>query len=183
MAAPEMNRLTTAAGAPVPNNQNSQTAGAGGPVLLQDHHLLEKLAHFNRERIPERVVHAVGIGAGGTFEVTKDVTQYTQAKFLSEIGKQTEVFVRFSTVAGSQGAPDTARDPRGFAVKFYTEDGNYDLVGQQHARCSSSAIRSSSRTSSTPRSPTRGPRSGAGQRLGLLRALAGTHPPVHLAVR
>src|SRR6476469_2193752 len=129
MAAPEVNRLTTAAGAPVPNNQNSQTAGAGGPVLLQDHHLLEKLAHFNRERIPERVVHAVGIGAGGTFEVTKDVTQYTRAKFLSEIGKQTEVFVRFSTVAGSQGAPDTARDPRGFAVKFYTEDGNYDLVG------------------------------------------------------
>ena len=102
---------------------------AGGPVLLQDHHLLEKLAHFNRERIPERVVHAVGIGAGGTFEVTQDVTQYTRAKFLSEIGKKTEVFVRFSTVAGSQGAPDTARDPRGFAVKFYTEDGNYDLVG------------------------------------------------------
>jgi catalase len=129
MAAPEVNKLTTAAGAPVPNNQNSQTAGADGPVLLQDHHLLEKLAHFNRERIPERVVHAVGIGAGGTFEVTKDVTQYTRAKFLSEIGKQTEVFVRFSTVAGSQGAPDTARDPRGFAVKFYTEDGNYDLVG------------------------------------------------------
>ncbi|MEP6563457.1 MAG: catalase, partial [Nakamurella sp.] len=129
MVAPEVNRLTTAAGAPVPNNQNSQTAGAGGPVLLQDHHLLEKLAHFNRERIPERVVHAVGIGAGGTFEVTKDVTQYTQAKFLSQIGKQTEVFVRFSTVAGSQGAPDTARDPRGFSVKFYTEDGNYDLVG------------------------------------------------------
>jgi catalase len=129
MATPAVNRLTTAAGAPVPNNQNSQTAGADGPVLLQDHHLLEKLAHFNRERIPERVVHAVGIGAGGIFEVTKDVTQYTEAKFLSEIGKQTEVFVRFSTVAGSQGAPDTARDPRGFAVKFYTEDGNYDLVG------------------------------------------------------
>ena len=98
-------------------------------MLLQDQHLLEKLAHFNRERIPERVVHAGGIGAGGTFEVTEDVTQYTRAKFLSEVGKQTEVFLRFSTVAGTLGAPDAVRDPRGFAVKFYTEDGNYDLVG------------------------------------------------------
>ena len=127
--APATSTLTTMAGAPVPDNQHSETAGRSGPVLLQDHHLLEKLAHFNRERIPERVVHAVGIAAGGVFEVTQDVTKYTRAAFLSEVGKQTEVFARFSTVAGSQGAPDTARDPRGFALKFYTEEGNYDLVG------------------------------------------------------
>ncbi|AZI57547.1 catalase [Nakamurella antarctica] len=122
-------RLTTAAGTPVADNQNSQTAGPNGPILLQDHHLIEKLAHFNRERIPERIVHAVGSGMHGEFVVTHDVTQYTRAAFLSEIGKTTEVFARFSTVAGSQGAPDTARDPRGFSVKFYTEEGNYDLVG------------------------------------------------------
>ncbi len=126
---PPTRTLTTAVGAPVPDNQHSETAGPAGPVLIQDHHLLEKLAHFNRERIPERVVHAVGVGSYGSFEVTADVTKYTRAAFLSEIGKQTEVFARFSTVAGSQGAPDTARDPRGFALKFYTEEGNYDLVG------------------------------------------------------
>lgn len=121
--------LTTEAGAPVGDNQHSQTAGAAGPVLLQDHHLIEKLARFNRERIPERVVHAVGSGAHGFFEVTHDVTAYTKMKMLAEIGKRTEVFVRFSTVAASKGGPDLARDPRGFAVKFYTEDGNYNLVG------------------------------------------------------
>ena len=121
--------LTTEAGAPVADNQNSETAGVGGPVLIQDQFLLEKLAHFNRERIPERVVHARGAGAYGTFTVTADVTKYTRAKFLSEVGKETEVFVRFSTVAGNLGAPDAVRDPRGFAVKFYTEEGNYDLVG------------------------------------------------------
>ncbi len=121
--------LTTESGAPVQDNQHSQTAGPSGPVLLQDQHLLEKLARFNRERIPERVVHAVGIAAFGVFEVTHDVTQYTRARFLSEVGKQTEVLARFSTVAGSKGAPDTARDPRGFAIKLYTQDGNYDLVG------------------------------------------------------
>ncbi|WP_165986119.1 catalase [Streptomyces sp. YIM 98790] len=121
--------LTTEAGAPVADNQNSQTAGAGGPVLIQDQLLIEKLAHFNRERIPERVVHARGAGAYGTFTVTADVTGYTRAKFLSEIGKETEVFLRFSTVAGSLGAADAVRDPRGFALKFYTEEGNYDLVG------------------------------------------------------
>lgn len=121
--------LTSEAGAPVTDNQNSQTAGPNGPVLLQDQHLTQKLAHFNREEIPERIVHAVGIAAGGTFEVTHDVTAYTTARFLAEVGKRTEVFTRFSTVAGSRGAPDSVRDPRGFAVKFYTEDGNYDLVG------------------------------------------------------
>ncbi|NYI06290.1 catalase [Allostreptomyces psammosilenae] len=121
--------LTTEAGAPVADNQNTETAGVGGPLLFQDQYLFEKLAHFNRERIPERVVHARGAGAYGTFTVTGDVTKYTKAKFLSEIGKQTEVFLRFSTVAGSLGSADAVRDPRGFAVKFYTEEGNYDLVG------------------------------------------------------
>ncbi|WP_184346644.1 catalase [Streptomyces olivoverticillatus] len=121
--------LTTESGAPVADNQNSETAGLGGPVLVQDQLLLEKLAHFNRERIPERVVHARGAGAYGTFTVTADVSRYTRAKFLSEVGKQTETFLRFSTVAGNLGAADAVRDPRGFALKFYTEEGNYDLVG------------------------------------------------------
>jgi catalase len=122
--------LTTEAGAPVPHNQHAQTAGPKGPVLLQDFHLLEKLARFNRERIPERVVHAVGAGAHGHFEVTHpDVARFTRMKMFAEKGKKTEVFARFSTVAGSRGAADTARDPRGFALKFYTEDGNWDLVG------------------------------------------------------
>ncbi|MBX9567332.1 MAG: catalase [Candidatus Obscuribacterales bacterium] len=122
-------RLTSESGAPVVDNQNSQTAGANGPIVMQDHHLIEKLARFDRERIPERVVHARGSGAYGFFEVTKDVSKWTKAKFLGQIGKKTEVFVRFSTVALESGSPDTVRDPRGFAVKFYTEDGNYDLVG------------------------------------------------------
>lgn len=122
-------RLTTQSGAPVEDNQNSKTAGKRGPVLMEDVHLVEKLAHFNRERVPERVVHAKGAGAYGYFEVTHDVTGYTKAKFLSEIGKRTEAFIRFSTVAGERGAADADRDPRGFAVKFYTEDGNYDIVG------------------------------------------------------
>lgn len=121
--------LTTAFGSPVGNDQNSLTAGQRGPVLMQDVHLLEKLAHFDRERIPERVVHAKGAGAGGYFEVTEDVTKYTKAKFLSKVGKRTEVFARFSTVGGEKGSADAARDPRGFAVKFYTEEGNYDFVG------------------------------------------------------
>jgi catalase len=123
------NLLTTESGAPVADNQNSQTAGPSGPLLIQDHHLIEKLARFERERIPERVVHAKGSGAYGYFEVTADVTPWTKAAFLREIGKRTEVFVRFSTVAGERGSADTVRDPRGFAMKFYTEDGNYDLVG------------------------------------------------------
>ena len=121
--------LTTASGAPVGNDQNTITAGNRGPVLMQDIHLMEKLAHFNRERIPERVVHAKGAGAFGYFEVTNDVTRYTRAKLLSEAGKRTEVFVRFSTVGGEKGSADSARDPRGFAVKFYTEEGNYDMTG------------------------------------------------------
>ncbi|MDR1924296.1 MAG: catalase, partial [Planctomycetaceae bacterium] len=121
--------LTTQAGAPVGDNQNIQTAGSRGPALLQNVWLLEKLAHFNRERIPERVVHAKGSGAYGTLTITKDITNFTRAKIFSQIGKQTPLFLRFSTVAGERGAADTERDVRGFAVKFYTDEGNWDLVG------------------------------------------------------
>ena len=121
--------MTTSAGAPIADNQNSLTAGARGPALLQDWQLIEKLAHQNRERIPERVVHAKGWGAHGTFTVTQDVTRFTRAKLFAEIGKKTEVIARFSTVAGEMGAADAERDVRGFALKFYTEEGNWDLVG------------------------------------------------------
>ena len=122
-------QLTTAVGIPVPDNQNSLTVGARGPVLLEDFHLLEKTQHFNRERIPERVVHAKGAGAYGYLRVTADVTRWTKAKLFSQVGKTTEAFVRFSQVAGEKGSADAVRDPRGFAVKLYTEEGNYDIVG------------------------------------------------------
>lgn len=122
-------KLTTASGRPYAENENSQTAGARGPILLQDYILHEKMAHFNRERIPERVVHAKGSGAHGIFTVTNDITKYTRAKIFSQVGKQTPIFLRFSTVGGEKGLADTERDPRGFALKFYTEDGNWDLVG------------------------------------------------------
>ncbi len=121
--------LTTAGGAPVADNQNSLTAGPRGPLLVQDWQLFEKHAHFNRERLPERVVHAKGSGAYGTLTVTHDVTQYTKAKVFSKIGGQTECFLRFSTVAGERGAADAERDVRGFALKVYTEEGNWDVVG------------------------------------------------------
>ncbi len=127
-----MNKLqqqTTAAGIPVPDNQTSLTAGERGPTLLQDHFLLEKLAHFNRERIPERVVHAKAAGAHGTFTVTNDITKYTKASIFAKVGKQTSMIGRFSTVAGEKGSADTVRDVRGFALKFYTDEGNWDLVG------------------------------------------------------
>jgi catalase len=122
-------RLTTVFGAPVVDNQNVVTAGKRGPQLLQDVWFLEKLAHFDREVIPERRMHAKGSGAYGTFTVTKDITKFTRAKIFSQVGKKTECFVRFSTVAGERGAADAERDIRGFAVKFYTEEGNWDLVG------------------------------------------------------
>jgi catalase len=125
----ENRKLTTASGRPYAEHENTQSAGPRGPLLLQDYILHEKLAHFNRERIPERVVHAKGSGAFGTFTVTHDITKFTRAKLFSEIGKQTRIFLRFSTVGGEKGSADTERDPRGFAVKFYTEDGNFDLVG------------------------------------------------------
>jgi catalase len=121
--------LTTAAGAPVVDNLNIMTAGPRGPALLQDVWLIEKLAHFDREVIPERRMHAKGSGAFGTFRVTHDISRFTRAKIFSEIGKETPMFLRFSTVAGERGAADAERDIRGFAVKFYTEEGNWDLVG------------------------------------------------------
>ena len=124
-----MNKLTTVAGAPVVDNQNSQSAGPRGPLMLQDVWLLEKLAHFDREVIPERRMHAKGSGAFGTFTVTHDISRYTKAQLFSDIGKQTDIFIRFSTVAGERGAADAERDIRGFAIKFYTEQGNWDLVG------------------------------------------------------
>ncbi|OZJ05069.1 hypothetical protein BZG36_02101 [Bifiguratus adelaidae] len=127
--APNNNVLTTGNGNPVDNNQTSLTAGPDGPVLIQDFHLIDKLAHFDRERIPERVVHAKGAAAHGYFEVTHDISHLTKAKFLNQLGKRTPVFLRFSTVGGEKGSADTARDPRGFAIKFYTEEGNWDMVG------------------------------------------------------
>lgn len=125
----EQEQLTTAHGAPIADNQNSLTAGPRGPLLMQDYQLLEKMATFNRERVPERVVHAKGSGAFGTFTVTNDVTAYTKASIFGAVGKQTPVLLRFSTVAGEHGAADAERDVRGFAVKFYTDEGNWDLVG------------------------------------------------------
>lgn len=123
------NELTTASGAPVGDNQNVQTAGPRGPMLLQDAWFMEKLAHFDREVIPERRMHAKGSGAYGTFTVMHDISKYTKAAIFSDVGKKTDLFVRFSTVAGERGAADAERDIRGFAIKFYTEEGNWDLVG------------------------------------------------------
>ncbi len=125
----KLDRLTTTNGCPVADNQNIKTAGPRGPLLLEDFWLLEKLAHFDREVIPERRMHAKGSGAYGSFTVTQDISRYTKAKLFSEVGKQTEVFARFSTVAGERGAADAERDIRGFALKFYTEEGNWDMVG------------------------------------------------------
>ncbi len=121
-------RTTTDAGIPAGSDEHSLTVGPDGPILLQDHYLIQKMAQFNRERVPERVVHAKGGGAHGFFEVTEDVTQYCKADFLKP-GKRTPLFIRFSTVAGELGSADTVRDPRGFAIKFYTDEGNYDMVG------------------------------------------------------
>lgn len=125
----EKKNLTLTNGAPVADNQNVLTAGERGPMVMQDVWFLEKLAHFDREVIPERRMHAKGSGAYGTFTTTHDITKYTKARLFSEIGKKTEVFVRFSTVAGERGAADAERDIRGFAIKFYTDEGNWDIVG------------------------------------------------------
>ena len=122
--------MTTNEGYPVNDDENSQTVGEGGPTLLQDFQFIEKMAHFDRERIPERVVHAKGTGSFGYFQVYGPMTNYTKARFLRDPSKKTPVFVRFSTVAGGRGSADTVRDVRGFATKFYTEEGNYDLVGK-----------------------------------------------------
>ena len=125
----DQKKLTNNVGAPVADNQNVMTAGPRGPMLLQDVWFLEKLAHFDREVIPERRMHAKGSGAHGKFTVTHDISQYSKANIFAQVGKETEVFVRFSTVAGERGAADAERDIRGFAIKFYTEEGNWDLVG------------------------------------------------------
>ena len=122
-------RTTTDAGIPAASDEFSLTVGPQGPTVLHDHYVVQKIQHFNRERVPERVVHAKGSGAHGFFEVTNDVSQFTKAALFAEVGKRTPMFARFSTVAGEQGFADTVRDPRGFALKFYTEEGNYDLVG------------------------------------------------------
>ena len=121
--------ITRENGAPVINNQDTMTAGPRGPQVLQDAWLMEKHAHFNREVIPERRMHAKGSGAFCEFVVTHDITKYTKAKIFSGIGKKTKLFIRFSTVAGERGAADAERDIRGFAIKFYSEEGNWDLVG------------------------------------------------------
>lgn len=125
----EKDYLTNSLGVPISDNENSRTVGPNGPVLLEDINVIDKIAHFDRERVPERVVHAKGAGAHGYFECYKSMCEYTSADFLSEDKKKTPVFVRFSTVIGSKGSADTVRDPRGFAVKFYTDEGNYDIVG------------------------------------------------------
>ena len=122
--------MTTDAGRPVGDNQNSLTVGPRGPVVFEDFLLFEKMAHFNRERIPERVVHAKGSGAHGYFACTNpDLPKYTTAKLFNSVGKKTPTFIRFSTVGGEKGSADTERDPRGFALKFYTEEGNWDMTG------------------------------------------------------
>ncbi|GMR37127.1 hypothetical protein PMAYCL1PPCAC_07322, partial [Pristionchus mayeri] len=128
-AMPTPHRMTTSNGAPVPNKNAVLTAGRRGPMLMQDVVYMDEMAHFDRERIPERVVHAKGAGAHGYFEVTHDITKYCKADMFSKVGKQTPMFIRFSTVGGESGSADTARDPRGFAMKFYTDEGNWDLVG------------------------------------------------------
>ena len=125
----EKRTITTNQGAPVGDDQHSLTAGARGPALLQDVLMIEKLAHFDRERIPERVVHAKGAGAHGYFGVYRSMAEHTKAAFLQDPSARTPVFVRFSLVVGARGSAESVRDPRGFAVKFYTTDGNYDLVG------------------------------------------------------
>ncbi len=129
MAEKKNETLTTASGSPIADNQNSLTAGPRGPLLVQDWQLFEKHARFNRERIPERIVHAKGSAAYGTLTITNDITRYSKAKVFSQVGKKTECFLRFSTVAGERGAADAERDVRGFAIKFYTEEGNWDMVG------------------------------------------------------
>lgn len=125
----ETKKLTSTNGRLIADNQNVQTAGQRGPMVTQDPWFMEKLAHFDREVIPERRMHAKGSGAFGTFTVTNDITKYTRASIFAHVGKKTECFVRFSTVAGERGAADAERDIRGFAMKFYTDQGNWDLVG------------------------------------------------------
>jgi catalase len=171
MAATQAPVFTTSNGRPITYAETSERLGNNGPILLQDFHLIDLLAHFDRERIPERVVHEKGAGAFGEFEVTHDITDITSADIFSEVGKKTKVAARFSTVGGEKGSADSARDPRGFAIKFYTEEGNWDMVGNDTPvrqlcnrtdlfvltnvpRSSSSETPCYSQPSSTPRSAT-----------------------------
>ncbi|CAJ0559014.1 unnamed protein product, partial [Mesorhabditis spiculigera] len=126
---PEPSFITTSAGAPVHQKKAVLTAGPRGPMLMQDFVFMNEMAHFDRERIPERIAHAKGGGAHGFLEITHDITKYCKAHFLAELGKKTPCFIRLSTVAGDQGSADTVRDVRGFALKVYTEEGNWDMVG------------------------------------------------------
>jgi catalase len=157
--------LTTSSGASVPDNQNSLTAGPRGPLLVQDHQLFEKHAHFNRERIAERVVHAKGSAAFGTLTITHDISRYTRANVFKP-GSKTPLLLRFPTVAGERGAADAERDVRGFVIKFYTEEGNWDLVGN-NTPVSSCVTRTSFRISSTHRSAIHAPTSAAPPRCGI----------------
>ena len=130
MSTPDRRRTTTDSGIPAASDEHSLTVGPAGPIVLHDHYVVQKMQHFNRERVPERVVHAKGGGAHGFFEVTeRRHASSRRPRSSSQVGKRTDMFARFSTVAGEQGFPDTVRDPRGFALKFYTEDGNFDMVG------------------------------------------------------
>jgi catalase len=140
---------TTDAGTPAPSDEFSQSVGPNGPLLLQDHYLIQKMAQFNRERVPERVVHAKGGGAYGVFEATEDVSQYTKADMFTK-GKRTDMVIRFSTVAGELGFPDTVRDPRGFATKFYTEQGNRNFTAAEAAGPSAVCPPGARRRSRTP---------------------------------
>ena len=179
---PDRRILTTESGAPVADNQNSQTAGADGPVLLQDQHLIEKLARFNRERIPERIVHARGSGAHGHFEVTADVSQWTRARFLSGIGKRTEVFVRFSTVAGSRGAPEAVRDRSRFRGQVLHRRGRLRPDGKQHPDLLHPGPAQVPRFHPLPEARSLHEPPGAGQRVGLLLSFPGGDPHVHVAL-
>jgi catalase len=158
--------MTTTGGNPIADNQNSLTAGPRGPLLMQDYQLLEKLAHQNRERIPERTVHAKGSGAYGTLTITHDITPYTKAGIFARVGKQTECLARFSIVAGERGAADAERDVRGFALKFYTDEGNWDWSATTRP-CFSSAIPTNSPTSSTRKSGIPKPTCAATRRCGI----------------
>ena len=171
---------TTQSGAPVTSDAHSKSVGADGAIILTDHYLIEKLAQFNRERVPERVVHAKGGGAFGTFKTTEDVSKYTKAA-LFQPGVETDMLIRFSSVAGEAGSPDTWRDPRGFAVKFYTTEGNYDLVGNNTPVF---FIRDGDQVPGLhplPEAPPRHPPARRRHAVGLLDPLPRVRPPGHLA--
>ena len=179
MAETNVPPTTTDSGIPAASDEHSLTVGPAGPIALHDHYVVQKMQHFNRERVPERVVHAKGGGAHGFFEVTDDVTQFTKADFLSEVGKRTDMFARFSTVAGEQGFPDTVRDPRGFALKFYTERGQLRHGRQQHAGLLRPRPVEVPGLHPLPEAPARHRPALQRHAVGLLDALARERPPGH----